>query len=714
MGFRYGIRTLGGPDRTAVDLGHKHSDEGRFVSSYSSTFARGQAPTASKPNLRVMGLSTLGSTTGPASPLASMSQNFSMSPASWAVQTPFAAQPAFLSKSMSQPTLRASKGMPRRRGSGDSQRGGTSEAGHQTVLNHHPREARRALLETLADPSIKEIAEELFKAYDTNNNGLIEASELYSILKTMHKKMGLPKPDEAGVDALLKRYDIQPDIHGHNALNFKEFFDLFISQLRRSAFDRSNLFGREFFVTRSEGRPWDVYERMKELGVGTFGSAYLGKHRLNGQEAVVKVVKKSRAKIPIEDIEKEILVMRQVDHPHVVRLFEWYEDTSRIYLILEVLKGGTLRDVILEFQNKRKGLKEAWTRIVMRQCMEAMAYVHNLRLIHKDLKDENIMLLKKDRGMDFDNPFAVIIDLGVAEMFSLADPTGQECGGTPTTMAPEVWNGSFGPKCDVFSLGCVLFEMLAGQMPFMATTLKPIQWTRLHKKGPDWNLVRTSPGGKELCKRMLAYLDIERPSMRNCLKDEWFLQGERQMSVVKPEQLMGLKAFIHQAALKRSVLLELASKLPMHQATHIVEAFEEFDADRDGTLTPEELKHAFYRLGLKDEKLISKIFRALDVDNDGFLSFSEFAAGLLTVFQDLLEDRLHVVFQQYDEDADGYLDRDEAQEYLANAALLLSNDPASRSHNILSSLLKAGRPKISFEELKQALLGNAPTSPESA
>ena len=72
------------------------------------------------------------------------------------------------------------------------------------------------------------------------------------------------------------------------------------------------------------------------------------------------------------------------------------------------------------------------------------------------------MLLRKSKtgGLIDDNPFAIIIDLGIAEMFDPSDPQGKELGGTPTTMAPEVWNGNFGPKCDVWSLGCILFELL--------------------------------------------------------------------------------------------------------------------------------------------------------------------------------------------------------------------------------------------------------------
>lgn len=683
MGFRYGTRSLGGPDRTgvALDMHKSHVGDGQFLSSYSSTISRGQ--NATKSVLRFSGLKAVA---GPLSPAMSMATE---------VATPFAAQGS-MSKSASSPALRTG------RGGAPATPDRTLERpiGHQTLLGHHPRDARRALLETLADPAVNEIAEEIFKAYDSNNNGQLEADELIKCLSTLHKKLGIPKPDDATVDSLFKRFDLD----GGRALVFKEFFELFIAQLRRSAFDRSNLFGREFFVTKNENRPWDVFDRIKELGTGSFGSAYLCKHKLSREEYVVKAVKKSRAKMPVEDIEKEILVMRQVDHPHVVRLFEWFEDTSRIYLVLEALKGGTLKDVVMEFQRRRTGLKEAWTRSVTKQSMEAMAYVHNLRLIHKDLKDENIMLLQKDPN--FENPFVVLIDLGVAEMFSLADPTGQECGGTPTTMAPEVWLGSFGPKCDVFSLGCVLFEMLAGQMPFMASTLKPIQWTRLHKKGPDWSLVKTSPASKDICRQMLTYTDIDRPSMRDCLKHDWFQVETRLLKTVKPEQFMPLQAFVHQAALKRSVLLEMASRLPMHKATHIVEVFEAFDTDRDGTLTADELKTAFASFGLKDDQLVSKVFRSLDVDNDGYLSFSEFAAGLLNVFQDLLSDRLYTLFKQFDEDDDGSLDRDEAKEYLANAALLLRDDPNSRSQEILRSLLKTGRAKITFEELKEALMNS--------
>merc|ERR1719215_1766014 len=90
------------------------------------------------------------------------------------------------------------------------------------------------------------------------------------------------------------------------------------------------------------------------------------------------------------------------------------------------------------------------------------------------------------------------------------------------TMAPEVWLGSFGPKCDVWSLGCVLFELTAGSMPFSVRSFDPKDWTALHKRGPNWGLVKTSDGSKSLCRSMLTYQDTQRPTTADCAKHKWF------------------------------------------------------------------------------------------------------------------------------------------------------------------------------------------------
>jgi len=563
---------------------------------------------------------------------------------------------------------------------------------HRTYKEH-----RRKVLEVLSNPNISKVVSKLFNARVNRPNGRLSYDDLRKVLRDLDNQLGITFPTKA--EKLFKRFDT----NGDGALALEEFYELVVSSLRRLCFDRSSLIGREIFVSKQPGKVWDTFGSAKKIGSGTFGSAYLAKNRKTGEDRVVKAVKKSRAQLPVEDIEREIMVMLQIDHPNIVRLFKWYEDGHYIYLVMEALKGGTLQEVVSTFQQNGKALKEEWTRMVIRQAMEAMAYVHSLRLIHKDLKDENIMLLKKDPN--YDEPFAIIIDLGIAEMFSKSDPTGKVVGGTPVTMAPEVWKGDFGPKCDVFSLGCIMFELLAGKYPFQAPSINPKDWLALHKRGPDWGAIRTTPHGVALCQLMLTYRDVDRPSMSDCLKHHWFEVKRQSLRKLSPEQYKSLQAFGEQTALKRAILLEIASRLPMEHAGRVIDVFRGFDANRDSSLSYQEIRDELKRAGILDEALLQKTFQAMDVDGDGILSFSEFAAGVMLIFKDLLDDRFLALFKEHDKDSDGYLNLEEAKSFLSISMDLARRGKRSQPKDVLSDIFHSGQKKISYNELRDRVLG---------
>mmetsp|Transcript_88374 Transcript_88374/g.248965 ORF Transcript_88374/g.248965 Transcript_88374/m.248965 type:complete len:725 (-) Transcript_88374:79-2253(-) len=561
---------------------------------------------------------------------------------------------------------------------------------------------QRKLLELLGNPDLERMAKEIFNGHGGREQGSLNFKALRSVLFMMHQDMGLELPEETHIERMFKKYDVRTD----QTLDFSEFFDLLLAMLRQNAFSRRDVVTREFFVTKSVNKVWNDWEKRKQLGTGSFGTAYLAKNRI-GEERVVKAVKKSRVKIPVEDVEREIMVMRQVDHPHIVRLFSWYEDRSRIYLVLEALKGGTLKDVVLEFQKQRKGLKEEWIRECMNQVISALAYCHSLRLIHKDIKDENIMLLNKEGR--YEKPFAVVIDLGIAEMFTLADPQGRECGGTPVTMAPEVWQNSFGPKCDVWSLGCVIFELLTGSFPFMATSMNKHAWLRLHKRGPDWSLVKASPPGKNICEEMLTYQEDKRPSMAQLLQHEWFTTAKRELKTVTPAQFLGLQAFAKETQIKRTLLMEIASRLPMDRAQEIVELFESVDVNGDGRLSRKEIKAFFERMDFTDENLIESTFKALDIDGNDELSFTEFAAGVLLLFKDLLEERLEALIEEFDLDRDGIIDTAGARKMMEGVAQALGDS----SVKLVEDMISPGSMK--YTDLKRRLMGgNSPKQDLSA
>jgi serine/threonine protein kinase len=560
------------------------------------------------------------------------------------------------------------------------------------LLDYRPREVRRRVLEILANPDVVNIARGIYQDYSGSNRGRLGFSELRGVLHVLSEKLGMPASTEKEAERLFKRFDI----NGDGTLEFPEFLELLLGALRRVAFEPQNLLGRGFFVKKQDGNVWDIYHCEKQLGQGSFATAYQCQHRNTGKQRVVKAVKKSQAKLPVEDIEREILIMRQIDHPHVLRLFEWYEDQGRVYLVIEFLKGGTLREILLYFSRKGCDIQESWSRAVAKQACQAMAYCHSLRLVHKDLKDENIMLLKKDP------PFAVIIDLGISEMFSSKCPNSRIIAGTPVTMAPEVWMQNFGPKCDVWSLGCVLFELLAGSLPFTVNSMNPKDWIRAQKLGPNWSLIRSSRPGLHCCQSMLAFNDSQRPTMSACLQHEWFSAATETLRSMPPEQVEPLLRFSQQSTLNRCLFLEIAAKLPIEQASRVVDVFETFDSNRDASLSASEMKAVFSKLGISDEALLKKTFKALDLDGDGVLSFSEFTAGVLLLFKDILDDGLQSLFLEHDRDRDGAINKHEAQSLLARA----SHVARRRPDELLGKLFPNERTTIRYGELRQHILGD--------
>mmetsp|Transcript_29521 Transcript_29521/g.84526 ORF Transcript_29521/g.84526 Transcript_29521/m.84526 type:complete len:898 (-) Transcript_29521:179-2872(-) len=589
------------------------------------------------------------------------------------------------------------------RGAGNSRPTGSASSEAQGERARSKLETRRTTVELLSNPDLKRIARTKFDCHDPARSGHLDFGNYRSVLQELHGELGLSQPDHGMAERLFKKFDIDYS----NTLDFNEFFELLLALLRHNAFDRSAIFGRDFFVTKHQGSVWERYEKCYELGSGMFGTALLVKQRFTGEQQVVKAVRKSRVQIPVEDVEREILMLRQLDHPHVVRLRRWYEDKHSIYLVMDYLQGGSLKDKISEIQRQHHTLKERWVRALVQQVLQGMSYCHGLRLIHKDLKDENIMLLQRRSPDPEKEPFAVIIDLGMAELFSPMDPQCRHIGGTPVTMSPQVWTGTFGPKCDVWSLGCVVYQLLVGRVPFYVKSLNPEAWILEQKKGADWSKMKTSHASRDLCKAMLTFAEENRPSMATCLQHHWFVLEKKELCVIKPAQFAYLQEeYVRGSAVKRALLFELASALPMEDADRIVEIFKEFDVNNDGKVSLEEVQEAFAKMGLQDEKLAQKTFQALDLDQDGELSFTEFSSWLLLGFEDLMEDRLYKMLSEYNENPDSKaLDNEGVKRFLRSMESMLQKGSIGRSSSLLKELRNGDNTMIPYEELKQRLLG---------
>ena len=200
------------------------------------------------------------------------------------------------------------------------------------------------------------------------------------------------------------------------------------------------------------------------LGQGTFAKVYYARNIKTGQSVAIKVIDKEKVvRVGLmNQIKREISVMKLVRHPNIVHLYEVMATKTKIYFIMEYCKGGEL------FNKVAKGrLKEDAARKYFQQLINAVDFCHSRGVYHRDLKPENL-LLDDDENLK-------ISDFGLSALVESKHQDGllhTTCG-TPAYVAPEVINrrGYDGTKADIWSCGVVLYVLLAGYLPFQDSNL---------------------------------------------------------------------------------------------------------------------------------------------------------------------------------------------------------------------------------------------------
>jgi calcium-dependent protein kinase len=152
----------------------------------------------------------------------------------------------------------------------------------------------------------------------------------------------------------------------------------------------------------------------------------------------------------------EVQILKKLDHPNIIKLYEVYETEKTIYLVTEVCDGGELFYLIVE----KKFLSEAQAANIMRQIFSAIAYLHEHNICHRDIKPENILLKEKNNIKSIK-----LIDFGIAKVFKDKEYEHQPKG-TTMYLAPEIINGKYGKEVDNWACGVILYILLCGRPPF--------------------------------------------------------------------------------------------------------------------------------------------------------------------------------------------------------------------------------------------------------
>ncbi|XP_043960424.1 death-associated protein kinase 2a [Gambusia affinis] len=269
----------------------------------------------------------------------------------------------------------------------------------------------------------------------------------------------------------------------------------------------------------------DFYEIGEELGSGQFAIVKQCRERSSGLDYAAKFIKKrqslaSSRGVRREDIEREVTILQQVQHPNIVTLHDVYENRTDVVLILELVSGGELFDFLAQ---KESLIEEEATQFIQ-QILEGVNYLHTRKIAHFDLKPENIMLLDKNVAL----PRIKIIDFGLAHTIE-AGVEFKNILGTPEFVAPEIVNYEpLGLEADMWSVGVITYILLSGASPFLGETKQDTlgNISAVNYEFDEEFFGHTSDLAKKFISQLLEKDKRKRLTIQDALNHPWIKSNE--------------------------------------------------------------------------------------------------------------------------------------------------------------------------------------------
>ena len=447
-------------------------------------------------------------------------------------------------------------------------------------------------------------------------------------------------------------------------------------------------FNKESFISQMEGKMEDKYEIIKELGSGAFARCLQVKNKTTGNLYACKEIQKSKMS-DLEGFKHEINILIKLDHPNIIKLYEIYETQEYFYLIMELCSGGELFDRIISNIESGKPFTEEQAAEIFHQMMSAINYCHKNNIVHRDLKPENLLLLNQDPK----SPIKVI-DFGMSKICDPNDIMFERVG-SAYYIAPEVLEGMYDEKCDIWSAGVILYILLCGYPCFNGSTDEQI-YKQIRKKkysfpSPEWDAI--SDDAKNLIKKMLTDA-MDRISAEDILKDPWVLErapNAKKGGVVQLNEGQ-LKNYANSSKMRKAVLTYIASRLTQSEIDALNKNFQEIDNNNDGRLTLEEIKLAASKNKGINLELIEEIFKSIDTDGSGSIEYTEFISASLDKSLYLQKEKLREAFNLFDVDNSGKISN-------AEIAKVLGMDKRSKEISKILEKYDANKDgEIDFEE----------------
>ncbi|CAM8989194.1 unnamed protein product [Rhodiola kirilowii] len=407
------------------------------------------------------------------------------------------------------------------------------------------------------------------------------------------------------------------------------------------------------------GRLRDHFTIGKKLGQGQFGTTYLVTEKSTSKSYACKSIAKRKlfCREDYEDVWREIQILHHLsEHPNVVLIKDTFEDSVFVHLVMELCEGGELFDRII----KKGQYSEKEAAKLIKVIVGVVEACHSLSVMHRDLKPENFLFESPDEDAKLK-----AIDFGLSVFYK---PGQVFCDvvGSPYYVAPEVLCKRYGPEIDVWSAGVILYILLSGVPPFWAETeagiFREILKGKLDFESDPWPSI--SDSAKDLIQKMLDRDPKRRITAHEVLCHPWIVDDN-----VTPDKpldsavISRLKQFSAMNKLKKMALRVIAEKLSEEEIGGLKELFKMIDTDNSGTITFEELKEGLKKVGSQlRESEIKALMDAADIDNSGSIDYTEFIAATLHLNKIEREENLVAAFNFFDKDGSGYITIDELQQ----------------------------------------------------
>ena len=492
----------------------------------------------------------------------------------------------------------------------------------------------------------------------------------------------------------------------------------FMRRKKRSStlVDKTNMFlsemqlsvSNELLVMHQKGRPTDRYRKGKLIGTGAFGSVYEAKNIIFNNLVAMKVIEKREGnEVDEKLILNEINILTKLSHPNIVKIYEFFDSNNYYYIVTEYCKCGELFGYI------RNGLTEHQLAVLFYQVFSGLWYLHENKILHRDIKLENILISEKENDIETNEEYfwIKIIDFGTSKIF---EKTKKERAlvGSAYYIAPEVINHYYNEKCDIWSVGVILYMALVGIPPFDGAAddeiIENIKKNDYNKDVPK--LLNSSEEVRDLLSKLLDKNDESRYNAEQAINHPWFkkFNGRKLFYNFKEEDIKiyinNLINYYYTSKIQSLVIAFLVHNLPNTKSSNIIlKVFRNFNTSGNCKLTKEELANGLLKY-TKDNEVIEKIdniYSMLDSDNNGYIEFEEFLRACIDKKEVLTDANMNFAFKFLDKDNTGTLNASKIME-----AFLKKSNPIIENtfHNTLLEVDDTGDGIIDFEHFKKLML----------